>query len=53
MGGKLILNGEATKVKNAGYYTIGDINVTEGSIINVYTDTVEFTLKVINISVID
>lgn len=53
IGGALTLNSDAIKVKNGGYYTIGEINVTEGSVINVYTDTVEFTLKVINISVID
>ena len=53
IGGKLTLNSEAVKVKTGGYYTVGDINVTEGSIINVYTDNAEFTLKVISISVLD
>ena len=53
IGGRLTLSSEAVKVKTGGYYTVGDINVTEGSIINVYTDTTEFTLKVISISVLD
>ena len=53
IGGRLTLNSEAIKVKTGGYYTVGDINVTEGSVINVYTDTAEFTLKVISISVLD
>lgn len=53
IGGQISLNSETVKVKNGGYYVIGDINVTEGSVINVYTETAEFTIMVKNISLIE
>ena len=46
MGGQIAMNVDTVKVKIGGYYTIDDMNVTEGSVIKVYTDTVEFTITV-------
>ena len=53
IGGQIRLNSETVKVKNGGYYVIGDINVTEGSVINVYTEVAEFTIIVKTISLIE
>lgn len=52
-GGHLRLNVEAVKVKTGNYYYIGEMNFTEGSVIEVCTDKTVFTLKVKKISVAD
>lgn len=52
IGGKIRLNSDAFKVKNGGYYVVGNVNITKGSIINVYTETAEFTLTVKDISTV-
>ena len=46
MGGQIAMNVDTAKVKTGGYYSVDDMNITEGSIIKVYTDTVEFTITV-------
>ncbi len=52
-GGELKLNSEAIKSKRADYYSIGDVNITVGSTINVYTDEAEFTLTIVSITAIE
>jgi hypothetical protein len=44
--GYISLTGDAVKSKTADYYSIGDMNVTVGSIIEVYTNEAQFTLTV-------
>ena len=44
--GYISLTGEAAKSQTADYYSIGDMNVTVGSIIEVYTNETQFTLTV-------
>lgn len=51
LGGQIKLNGETVKSKNGAYYVVGEINLTEGSVIEVYTNDTEFTLRVVTISV--
>lgn len=53
IGGQIAMNIDTVKVKNGGYYSVGDINVTEGSVIKVYTDTVEFIITVKNIRIVE
>ena len=51
MTGKLKLNTEVTASKEGNYYSLGDINFSKGSVINVYTDDAEFTITITNIAV--
>jgi len=44
--GYIKMSSEAVKSSSAGYYSIGDINVTVGSCIEVYTNETSFTLTV-------
>ena len=53
IGGKIRLSGDAFKVRTGGYYTIGDINITKGSVISVYTENAEFTVTVKDITIIE
>lgn len=53
LGGKIMMSGDTTKAYNANMLTIGSINVTEGSEINVYTANAEFTVTVISIMSIE
>lgn len=48
--GQLKLDSETVKVRNGGYFSIGGSNITEGSVISVFTDEAEFTLRVISIT---
>lgn len=50
LAGWIKLDSEAVKVRNGGYISINGSNITEGSVISVFTDETEFTLKVIGIS---
>lgn len=50
LGGQIRLNIETMRVKSGNYYTIGKISFTEGSTVEVYTDSAVFTLKVTNIT---
>ncbi len=51
--GKLSLNSEATRIRAGDYYSVGGRNIREGSEIEVYTDTAEFTLTVTRITAVD
>lgn len=42
--GKIKLNGNAEKSNEGEYYTVEGINITVGSVIDVYTDDAEFTI---------
>ncbi|MBQ8408973.1 MAG: hypothetical protein IJY39_08930 [Clostridia bacterium] len=53
IGGQIGLNSETVKVKNGSYYFIGETNFTVGSVIEVYTDDAVFTIKVVNIEIIE
>ena len=53
IGGKIRLSSDAFKVKTGGYYTVGDINITKGSVISVYTENAEFTITVKDITIIE
>lgn len=53
LGGKIMMSGDSTKAHNANMFTIGSINVTEGSEINVFTANAEFTVTVISITSIE
>lgn len=44
--GKLKLNGNAVKGREGSYYTVEELNITVGSVIEVYTDDTEFTIIV-------
>ncbi|MBE6583436.1 MAG: DUF4330 family protein [Ruminococcaceae bacterium] len=46
MRGYITMSSETVKVKSAGYYSIGETNVSVGSRINVYTNDAVFTLTV-------
>lgn len=48
--GMLRLNAEVRASKEGNYYTLGDINFSKGSVINVYTEDAEFTITVTNIT---
>ena len=50
LSGHLKLNADATAVSTAGYYTIGNFNLTGGSEIEVYTEDTVFTLKIVSIT---
>lgn len=50
--GKLKLNADAVFVSGGNYYTIGEMNFTKGSVIEVYTEDAVFTIMVTGISVI-
>lgn len=45
-GGKIRLSANAVRVKNGDYFTLGDINLTKGSVIEVYTEKAAFTIMV-------
>ena len=45
-GGKIRLSSNAVRVKNGDYFTLGDINLTKGSVIEVYTEKAVFTMTV-------
>ncbi len=51
--GQIKLNVNTVRYKSGDYYTIGKTNITEGSVINVYTDKAEFTLKIVNITIVE
>lgn len=53
LGGQIALNAETVKVKSGNYYFIGETNFTKGSVIEVYTDDAVFTLKVVNVEIIE
>ena len=53
LGGQIALNSETVKVKSGNYYFIGETNFTEGSVIEVYTIDAVFTLKVVNVEIIE
>ena len=49
IAGKIRLGSDAVKVKNGNYYSIGGINLTGGSVVEVYTENAVFTIIVKNI----
>lgn len=49
-GGYILMNNEAVKASSGGYYSIGEMNVSVGSTIDVYTNDTEFTVTVKSIS---
>ena len=49
IGGKIRLGSDAVKVKNGNYYSIGGINLTDGSVVEVYNENAVFTITVKNI----
>ena len=53
IAGQIRLNVDTVKVKNAGHYVIGDTNICEGRVINVYTETAVFTLTVKDIFIVE
>lgn len=53
LGGHIRLNVETVKVKNGNYYSIGEMNFTEGSVIEVCTDDTVFAIKVKQITTSD
>lgn len=52
-GGKIRLGNDTVKVKNGNYYTVGGINVTRGSVIEVYTEKAVFTITVKTIDTVN
>lgn len=50
MTGKLRLNTEVTASKEGTYYSLGEINFSKGSVINVYTEDAEFTITITNVT---
>lgn len=50
MTGKLKLNTDVTASKEGNYYSLGEINFSKGSVINVYTEDAEFTITITNIT---
>jgi hypothetical protein len=53
LGGQIALNSETVKVKNGGYYFIGETNFTKGSVIDVYTMDAVFTIKIVDVEIIE
>ncbi len=53
IAGQIRLNVDTVKIKNAGHYVIGDTNICEGSVINVYTEKARFTLTVKDIFILE
>lgn len=52
MTGKLKLNKDVKASKEGNYYSLGEINFSKGSVINVYTDDTEFTITITNITTV-
>lgn len=50
--GKLRLNVSVTASSEGSYYTLGDVNFSQGSVINVYTEDTEFTITITNITTV-
>lgn len=50
--GKLRLNVSVTASSEGSYYTLGDVNFSKGSVINVYTEDTEFTITITNITTV-
>lgn len=50
--GKLRLNVSVTASSEGSYYTLGDVNFSKGSVINVYTEDAEFTITITNITTV-
>ena len=53
LAGTIRLNIETVRVKSGNYYSIEDTSFVEGSVIEVYTDKTVFTLKVVNIDIVE
>lgn len=53
IGGFIKLNVDAVKSKNGNHYTIGDTNISNGSVISVYTEKTTFTLTVKDIFMLE
>jgi hypothetical protein len=47
-GGKIRLSTNAVRVKTGDYFTVGGINLTAGSVVEVYTEKAVFTITVKN-----
>lgn len=47
--GRLRLNTEVRASKEGNYYSLGEINFSKGSVINVYTEDAEFTIIITNV----
>ena len=52
-GGKIRLGNDTIRVKNGNYYTVGGINLTRGSVIEVYTEKAIFTITVKSIETVN
>lgn len=50
--GKIRLNVSVTASREGSYYTLGEINFSKGSVINVYTEDTEFTITITNITTV-
>ncbi len=50
LSGNLMLNADAEAVNVGSYYTVGGINIVNGSVIEVYTEDAVFTLTVASIA---
>lgn len=53
LGGAVRLNHSAIKVENGGYYSVGENNFAVGSIIEVHTEKVVFSLKVVSVEAME
>ena len=53
LGGEIRLSADVSKRHDANLYTVGSMNITVGSELNVYTQNAEFTLTVVSISAIN
>ena len=51
IGGNIRLSHNAVRVQKGNYFSIGDKNITEGSVVKVYTEDVEFTLVIKDIAI--
>ncbi len=51
--GQIGLNRETVRVKDGNYYSINGRNLTAGSVLKVYTENAEFTLRIDNITAIE
>ncbi|MBE6684170.1 MAG: hypothetical protein E7592_00790 [Ruminococcaceae bacterium] len=50
MTGKMRLNLEVLASKEGNYYSLGEVNFSKGSVIDVYTDDAEFTITITSIT---
>ena len=53
IGGSIKLNVDTVKAKNGNHYVIGDTNISNGSVIKVYTEKATFTITVKDVYILE